>query len=136
MTDGTKYTRIVKMFFSFLITEFGFRLSKVTENGNAFYDVEYRDSSRAVFISYENIEDYLQVIVFKLKNGKLPDYDDETNTLHLNELNKRVISGIDMNEIERNSEEFKFDANAELERKLLKSAKELRLALKHWDKVS
>jgi len=136
MIDGTKYIEVVKLFFSFLMTEFGFRLSKETENGNAFYDVEYSDAKRVVSISYENIEDYLQVIVFKLKNGKLPDYDDKTHTLHLNELNKRVLSEIDKNEIERNSEAFdKFDAKDELERKLLKSAKELRLALKHWDKV-
>lgn len=136
MIDGTKYIRIVKLFFSFLITEFGFRLSKETENGNAFYDVEYSDAGRAVSISYENIEDHLQVIVFKLKNGKLPDYDDKTQTLHLNKLNKKVLSGIDKREIEKNNIEFnKFDANDELERKLLKSAKELRLVLKYWDKV-
>lgn len=136
MIEGTKYIEIVKLLFSFLITEFEFRLSKETENGNAFYDVEYSDIGRVVSISYENIEDYLQVIVFKLKNGKLPDYDDKTHTLHLNELNKRVLSEIDKNEIERNNEVFdKFDVNDELERKLLKSAKELRLALKHWDKV-
>jgi hypothetical protein len=98
--------------------------------------MEYSDTGRVVSISYENIEDYLQVIVFKLKNEKLPDYDDKTLTLHLNELNKRVLSRIDKNEIEKNNEEFdKFDANDELERKLLKSAKELRLVLKHWDKV-
>ncbi len=136
MIDGTKYIEIVKLFFSFLIIEFGFRLSKETENGNAFYDVEYSDIGRVVSISYENIEDYLQVIVFKLKNGKLPDYDDKTHTLHLNELNKRVLSKIDKNEIKKNNEEFdKFDANDEIERKLLKSAKELKLVLKHWNKV-
>ncbi len=136
MIDGTKYIEIVKLFFSFMITEFGFRLSKETENGNAFYDVEYSDSGRVVSISYENIEDYLQVIVFKLKDGELPDYDDKTHTLHLNELNKMILFGIDKNEIKKNNEDFdKFDADDELERKLLKSAKELRLALKHWNKV-
>lgn len=135
MIDGTKYIEVVKLFFSFLVTEHGFKLSKETENGNTFYDVEYSDAGRVVSISYENVEDYLQVIVFKLENGKLPDYDDKTHTLHLNELNKRVLSGIDNNEIEKNSELFdKFDTKDELERKLLKSAKELRLVLKHWYK--
>lgn len=121
------------MFFFFSDHLIRFRLLKETENGNVFYEVEYSDSERAVSISYENIEDYLQVIVFKLKNRKFPDYDDKTSTLHLNELNKKVLSGIDKKEIERNSEEFnKFNANDDLERKLLKSAKELRLALKYW----
>jgi hypothetical protein len=136
MIEGIKYIRIVKLFFSFLITEFGFRLSKETENGNAFYDVEYSNDKKNISISYENIEDYLQVIVFRLKDGKLPDYDDKTHTFHLNELNKKVLSIIDKKEIEKNNLKFnKFDANDELERKLLKSAKELRLTLKHWDIV-
>lgn len=136
MIDGKRYIEIVKLFFSFLITEFGFNKTKEIENGNAFYDVEYRDSKRAISISYENIEDYLQLIVFKLKNGQLPDYDDKTHTLHLSELNKKVLSEINKKEIEENNVEFnKFDPNDELERKLLKSAKELRLALKRWDKI-
>jgi hypothetical protein len=136
MINGIKYIVTVKLFFSFLVTEFGYRLSKETENGNTFYDVEYLSKDRIVSISYENIEGYLQVIVFNLKDGKLPNYDDKIHTLHLNELNIRVLPIIDKNEIDRNNEEFnKFDSINELERKLLKSAKELRLALKHWDKI-
>lgn len=136
MIDGKKYIEIVKLFFSFLVSEFGFKQLKETENGNAFYDVEYGNNEKNVSISYENIEEYLQVIVFMLKNGQLPDYDDPTHTLHLNELNKRVLSKIDKNEIVKNNEEFnKFKANDELEQKLLKSAKELRLVLKYWDKM-
>jgi len=136
MIDGTTYIELVKLFFSFLINEFGFNQIKEIKNGNAFYDVEYRDSKRVISISYENIEDYLQLIVFKLKNGQLPDYNDKTNTFHLRELNKKVLVGINTEEIEENNVEFdKFDPNDELERKLLKSAKELRLALRRWDKI-
>ncbi|MBD3842023.1 MAG: hypothetical protein IE909_09100 [Campylobacterales bacterium] len=136
MIDPKKYIEIVKVFFSFLIIEFDFIQTREVENGNSFYDIEYRDTQRAISISYENIEDYLQVIVFKLKNGELPDYDDKTRTLHLNELNKKVLSIIDKKEIEENNANFnKLDKNEELERKLLKSAKELRLILKHWNKI-
>jgi len=136
MIDGTKYVGIVKLCFSFLITEFKFRLSKETKKANVFYDVEYSGIERAVSVSYENIEDHLQVIVFKLKNGKLPDYDDKTCTFHLNQLNKRVLSKIDKHEIKKNNKIFDgLDINGELEQKLLKSAKELRLVLRNWDKV-
>lgn len=136
MIDGKKYIEIVKLFFSFLITEFGFNQPKEIENGNAFYDVEYKDAKRTISISYENIEDYLQVIVFKLKNGQLPDYDDKTRTLHLSELNKTILSKIDKMEMEENNLLFdKFEGKDGLERKLLKSAKELRLSLKHWDRT-
>ncbi|HEX8576642.1 MAG TPA: hypothetical protein VF677_10160 [Flavobacterium sp.] len=136
MVDGKVYIKIVKLFFDFLITEFGFKQIKEIENGNAFYDVEYWDAERAISVSYENIEDYLQILVFKLKNGKLPDYDDKTHTLHLQELNKIVLSEIDKKEIEDNNALFsKFESKDDLERKLLKAAKELRLALKHWNRV-
>jgi len=87
-----------------------------------------------VSISYENIEDYLLVIIFLLQNGKLPDYDDKTKTLHLNKINAQILSRIDKNEISLNNEYFdKFNPKYELKKKLLKSAKELRLCLKHYD---
>ncbi|WP_256005053.1 hypothetical protein [Pedobacter deserti] len=134
MVDGKIYIEIVRLFFSFLINEFGFNQIKETENGNAFYDVEYRDGKRAISISYENVEDYLQVIVFMLKNGNLSDYDDKTHTLHLSELNKIILPRIYKKEVEENNILFsKYEANDSLGRKLLKSAKELRLILKNWD---
>ncbi|MBX3268372.1 MAG: hypothetical protein KF831_16865 [Acidobacteria bacterium] len=104
------------------------------ERGNVYYDVQYRDQSKVVSISYENIEDYLQIIVFRLENGELPDYDDKTKTLHLSQLNRITLPNVDKNEIISNSEYFsKYVANGEVERQLLKSAKELRLCLMHFD---
>ncbi len=135
MIEGNQYIEIVKVYFSFLVTEFGFNIFEEKIRGNAFYDVQYKDEARIVSISYENIEDYLQVIIFLLQNGKLPEYDDKTNTLHLNRLNAFFLSKIDRKEISLNSEYFaKINTNDELERKLLKSAKELRLCLKHISK--
>ena len=77
MVEDLEYIETVKLYYSFLETEFG--LSKVNEtiNGNAFYDVEFKDKERVISISYENIEDHLEVIVFMLQNGKMPDYDDK-----------------------------------------------------------
>ncbi len=43
MIEGKRYIEIVKLFFSFLITEFDFNHTEEIENGNYFYDVEYRD---------------------------------------------------------------------------------------------
>ena len=134
MVDGIKYIETVKQYFSFLTGEFDFRILRETENGNAFYKVEYSDAARIISISYENIEDYLQVIVYKLDHGKLPAYDDKKRTLHLSELNRRVLSEISKEEIEHNRKEFDlFAVNDTLSRQLLKSAKELRLVLKHWN---
>jgi len=134
MIEGNQYTKVVKAYFDFLITEFGFKVSEEDIKGNAFYDVQYRDLKKVISISYENIENYLLVIVFMLQNGELPDYDDKTKTLHLNRLNAKVLSRVGKEEINVNNDYFfRFKASNELERKLLKSAKELRLCLKHFN---
>jgi len=132
MIEGKKYIEIVKQFYSFLETEFSFKKVNEAINGNVFYDVEYKNRERIVSISYENIEGHLEIVVFILQNGKLPDYDDKTKTLHLSQLKAQVLSMVDKSEISLNNEYFiMFSANNELERKLLKGAKELRLCLKH-----
>jgi len=136
MVEDLEYIETVKLYYSFLETEFG--LSKVNEtiNGNAFYDVEFKDKERVISISYENIEDNLEVIVFMLQNGKMPDYDDKTKTLHLKQLNRLVMAKASKEEINLNAEYFaKYNAKNELERKLLKEAKELRLCLKHFNEL-
>lgn len=134
MIDGKKYINTVRDFFSFLESEFAMTVAEEKERGNVYYDVQYRDQSKVVSISYENIEDYLQIIVFRLENGELPDYDDKTKTLHLSQLNRITLPNVDKNEIISNSEYFsKYVANGEVERQLLKSAKELRLCLMHFD---
>ena len=136
MIEGEKYTEDVKTYFNYLITEFGFRMSNEKIRCNAFYDLQYSDGNRIVSVSYENIEDYLQIIVYMLQNGELPDYDDKTKTLHLNRLNAQVMSIIDRNEIGLNNEFFvKFNPKLEIEKQLLKSAKELRLCLKHFKEI-
>ncbi|MBY0481793.1 MAG: hypothetical protein K2Q21_10580 [Chitinophagaceae bacterium] len=136
MIEGKKYIEVVKLFYSFLETDFGFSKVNETINGNAFYDVEFKNIEKVVSISYENIEDYLQVIVFILHNGDMPEYDDKTKTLHLNQLNEKILSKVDKGEISLNNEYFvKFNPKDELEKRLLKSAKELRLCLRHFDQL-
>lgn len=137
MIEGKEYTEAVKLFYSFLETEFGFSKVNETINGNAFYDVEFKDRARVVSVSYENIEDHLEVIVFRLQNGKLPDYDDKTKTLHLKQLNRLIMANTSKEEIRLNVDWFaKYNPKSEIEQKLLKEAKELRLCLKHWNKIS
>lgn len=132
MVEETKYIKAVESFFSFLESEFSFRKLKVTVNGNAFYDVEYQSLDKVISISYETLSDHLEVILFILSNGKLPDYDDKSKTLHLNRMNELAM--LKMNKIESslNAQYFsKYIVEDELERKLLKGASELRLYLKH-----
>ena len=136
MIEGKEYTKSVKLFYSFLETEFGFNEVSETIHGNAFYDVEFKDRERCVSVSYENIEGHLDVIVFMLQNGELPNYDDNTKTLHLKQLNRLVMAKASKEEINLNAEYFaEYNAKNELERKLLRAAKELRLCLKQFVKT-
>ena len=136
MIEGKEYIKVVKQFYSFLETDFGFSEVNETMNGNAFYDVEFRNKERIISITYENIKDHLEVIVFMLQNGKMPDYDDKTKTLHLKQLNGLVISKASKEEIDLNAEYFaKYNPKNEIERKLIKETKELRLCLKHFNEL-
>lgn len=136
MIEGKEYIGAVKLFYSFLETEFGFSKVSETINGNAFYDVEFKDSVRVISVSYENIEGHLEVIVFMLQNGKLPNYDDKTKTLHLKQLNRLMMAKVSKEEINLNEEYFaKFTPKNEIEKKLLKEAKELRVCLKHFNEI-
>lgn len=134
MVEGKEYINNVESYFSFLESEFGMKVIEEKERGNAFYDVQYGDKYKIVSVSYENIEDYLQVIVFLLTKGRMPDYDDKSKTLHLNHLNGLVMSKVGKDKISSNAQYFsKYNAKDALARKLLKGAKELRLCLKHFD---
>jgi hypothetical protein len=136
MIEGAIYINKVREYFSFLTNEFEFTELHESENGNAFYDVEYNDTNIAVSVSYENIEDCLLVIIFLLENGIRPNYDDKTHTLHLNALNKMILPLISKDDIEDNNSFFDNHlTNGPIERKLLKSAKELRLILINWNKL-
>ena len=136
MVEDLEYIETVKLYYSFLETEFGFKKTNETINGNTFYDVEFSDNEKVVSISYENIEDHLEIVVFMLQNGKVLDYDDKTKTLHLKQLNRLVMAKASEREINANAEYFtNYTTKSSLERKLLKEAKELRLCLKHFNEI-
>lgn len=105
-------------------------------NGNVFFDVEFRRKDKVVSVSYENVEAHLEVIVFNLSNGKMPDYDDKTGTFHLQQLNRLLMHKVDKEEIRSNAEYFSdYTPKDPLEKQLLKGAKELRLCLKHFHEL-
>lgn len=132
MIASKDYLQIVKLFYSFLESEFDLGKVHETMKGNAFYDVEFWGNEKVVSVSYESIEDHLEVIVFRLQNGKLPDYNDKVKTLHLGHLNESIMAKASVADIKLNAEYFeKYSPMTELERKLLKGAKERRLCLKH-----
>lgn len=131
MIDSAQYIETVRRYFSFLITEFNLHEISHTINGNAFFDIQYGDTKKTISISYENIEAHLKVIVFKLLNGNLPDYNDEAHTLYLSALNALAMPKTAAEDFIENNLFFAAHAPKNtMERQLLKSGKDLRLCLK------
>ncbi|MBG6188387.1 hypothetical protein [Flavobacterium sp. CAN_S2] len=125
-----KNIELCKKSFSFLITEFECKLEKIIENGNVFFDINYAGTNKVISISLETYENYLRVVIFDLENGKLSDYDDKAKTIHLNQLTKEYFPKISKNEITENSMFFKnISTETEIEKQIVKCAKELRLVL-------
>ncbi len=137
MIDGRKFIETVKRYYSFLVAEFHFLLVEEEVRGSAFFNVRYRDQTKVISISYENAEDYFLVNISILQNGEMPDFDDKSLTFHLSKLNSVLLAKISKDEIISNNEHFsKFHAQDELEGRFLKSAKELRLCLKHFHEMN
>lgn len=135
MIEGENFILLVSQYFDFLIKEFGFKIHQEKIRGNAFYDLQFTDESHIISVSYENIEDYLQVIIFILQNGQLPDYDDKTKTLNLKKLTLNTMSKLKKDEILKGNNYFlKIRPQNEFEKSLLKSAKELRFVLQRFKK--
>ncbi len=130
MINSEEYIAFVKRTFSFLESEFHLEFGNITVNGNAFYDIQYVDTEKVISISLENISNFYQVTLFILSEGKMPDYDDKTKTLHLNKLTKQFLKNIDKESLLENNQFFKeIEIKDETERMICKSAKDLRLCL-------
>jgi hypothetical protein len=131
MIDSDKFQNLVKRTFSFLVTEYGMTLDKEEINGSAFYNTQFRDKDKVVSVSLENIENYFQVILFKLDKGQLPHYDDKVRTIHLTELNKEFLTTLKTKEFADNDGHFgDIMTEDKTEKQILKSAKDLRLCLR------
>ena len=132
MIIGDKYISLVKAYFYFLEKEFNYKEKNITNRKNLFYDIEYQRDDIIISISYENREDYLQVIIFKTKNGVLPNYDDKESAIHLDALNRKILKHLSSEDFKENDRAFsRILATDKSENVLLKSAKELRLCLKN-----
>lgn len=92
MISGDEFIRFAKNCFRFLIDELGYVELSVTNRTGIFYDVEYKKDDMVISISYENRENYLQVLLLKLQKGIKPDYDDKKHTIHLERLNSQVLN--------------------------------------------
>ena len=134
MIRGSDFIELVKKYYRFLVDEMKYIESDITNREGLFYDVEYKKNDSIISISYENRENFLQVILFKLKDGRRPDYDDKQSTIHLDKLNQTLIKTLNNGEFKENDSYFaSITTSSNFEYKLFKLAKELRLCLKYTD---
>lgn len=128
-----QYFGVVTAYFSFLVTELGFNLSREYTNSSFFMMAEYRRGIELlVSIPYEQGNDYLDIMIFRLDNGREPHYDDLSRNLQLRRITDEILAGVSRNEKVANSKLFsQFHAGTDIEKRLLNAAKAMRLASLH-----
>lgn len=132
MIQGLEFVNLIKTFFDFLIVEFNFEFESEKLVGSFYYELRFKKSDIIISVSYENVEDVYNVIIYKLHNGRMPDYDDMKQILHLSDCFRKISPSLVKEEFDLNNKRFlELTKNTELERKVLKSVKELRLVLLH-----
>ena len=130
IVEYIQFEKLVETDFGFLISEFNYKPYNRNNRTN-FYDIQYKDSDTIISISLEPIENYFQVILFKLDNGNLPDYDDKTKTIHLSAMRTELLVKVENSMFEKNNQYFEtIEVRNDFERIVLKAAKDLRLCLK------
>ena len=128
MTD-VGFVRIITQAYVPFLEPLGFRLEKPVISGR-FYAVEFTGSSFAISVSYEPGDEALFVFVFTRRDGQLSNIDDPLQTPRLTHLNKRYMHTVTPEEYARAEREFgSVLATDEMERQLVKYAKELFLVL-------
>jgi hypothetical protein len=131
MTEATIGDRFLSVF-QFLTEEFGYEVAGTTSVRDVYQEIVFGKTGQVISVSYENADDDLQVVLFKVKDGKLPDFDDETHTLHLTDMTDDVLARLTPGQIQEYKKWFS-DINSEtrLDKQLQESAAWLRLCLRH-----
>lgn len=131
MISREQYYQTIIDYFSFLVNDYNYKISSTNQSNSLLYDVEYSNGEGVISISFEVIGENVNVVIFSLINGKKSNYDDAMNTFHLNKLLKGISKEKMKNNINLNISYFKNCKNAtsDVEKMVLKKAKELRLYL-------
>lgn len=129
-----EYFLIIEKQFLYLVDEFNYKIINKKSGISFLYDVNFQTSNSMISVSYDRRDNNLQVILFILKDGHLPDYDDKEHTIHLEKLNNKIIPYLNKEEISDNNDFFRnIKPLNHFEKILLKLAKELRLCMKNTD---
>ena len=127
--DGQGFCRVMQDAFVPFLARFGFNENAPDISGR-LYDATFTSPSHLVSISYEPGDDAFFVMVFSRCDGRLSNIDDRSKTPRLEDLNKRYMNSISSEDRRKSELEFaEVVVRDDVERRLLKFAKELRLVL-------
>jgi hypothetical protein len=129
--DSRRFIAIIHETIVPFLLDLGFSLSK-TETSGRLYDVVFTASKHAVSISYEPGDNWLLVIVHTIRNGEMSRIDDRKNTPRLADLNARYMQWVTPEQLRAAKTAIDTIPFDEAERRLLKSALELRLVLPRY----
>jgi len=127
--DGQRFVRIIAEAFVPFLERLGF-LGNEPEISGRLYDARFTGLHHEVSVSYEPGDDVFLVLIFGRRNGRLSDVDDRSNTRRLADLNRRYMHLVTPDDRKKNEREFEgIVTRDDVERQLLKYAKELHLVL-------
>ncbi len=73
MFNKDEYFSIIEKQFMFLLDEFEYQVINEKSKISFLYNVNFQKSNSMISVSFDIRENYLQVILFILKDGHLPD---------------------------------------------------------------
>jgi len=92
-----EFIEYVKKEFGFLILEFNFKMEKEIKDQLA-YGVLFKSKTRAVQVYHEVLDQFSSVMIFRLRDGRLPDWDDTENSVPLHKISDFIHTAYQVDE--------------------------------------
>lgn len=86
---ASQFVEYVIKEFGFLISDYKFRIERIIQD-DLVYGVQYKSDSRAVQVSFEVLDQFASVMIFRLKGDEVPSRDDTDNAHPLHKLSQSI----------------------------------------------
>jgi hypothetical protein len=127
--NGRSFSKAVDLIFSRFLSDLGFNEIEKTISGN-FYSVRHSSSQYEISISFEPDTENVLIVLYSLVKDDISDIDNHLISPRLSDLNLRYMHLVTDAQRAENDDYFKeLNSHDPIEKRLIKSAKELRLVL-------
>lgn len=126
MISQNDFEHDIKKYFNFLESEFKYIFVGTVANGNVYFDCEFQKNNKTVSISYEVIEDYLQIFIIESRKKILTEKTKYQKIENLKEVRKKYFSHINKQKFRMVKQYFSnYCTETKFQKKLLKNAESL-----------